>query len=402
MSSSPNNSFINELKNADTEQLFELLSPHGELRFIGGCVRDAVLNIAFNDIDLATSLLPDQVIKLLESANIKVVPTGLAHGTVTAIFDQTQYQITTLRKDVACDGRHAEVLFTDDWQEDAARRDFTINALSANLNGEFFDYFSGLTDLKAKKVRFIGNAADRICEDYLRILRFYRFAGKYGEANFDPETCQLCTKYSSSIDHNSSERIYDELEKMALHLSFNEVFKKLDHDKILAIIFPEVSINHALLESLKLVSQRLNYQPNFATILAAAQYGSSHSNISLLKKKNDHKLFTALTNFDYGEYHDIEHKIKRFHYITGEKFKNFFIILFALHYKIVYHQLMEDLFFIYTKKERNIFPVDGKDLLEMGYKDGLEIGHTLARLESLWIESDFYLGKLELLKQIEK
>ena len=131
------------------------------------------------------------------------------------------------------------------------------------------------------------------------------------------------------------------------------------------------------------------------------QYGSSHLNAAILKKKNDAKLFNALANFNYNEYNDIEGKIRKFHYITGEQFKNFYIMLFALRYKTVYHQLMEDLFLIYSKKERNIFPISGVDLLEIGYKNGVEIGRTLAELEDLWIESDFKLGKIELLKQIK-
>ena len=393
--------FIYKLRSPETKRLFELLSPHGEIRFIGGCVRDALLSIEFHDIDLATTLLPSQVIELLNAAQIKVIPTGIEHGTVTAIFDHAQYQITTLRKDVSCDGRHAAVVFTDNWHEDAARRDFTINAISANFDGELFDYFAGLDDLKAKKVRFIGNAADRINEDYLRILRFYRFTGKYGESNYDPETCNLCTQFCSNLTQLSSERIYDEFEKISFHPSFNEVFGKLTKDKILDIIFPKTTINLELLETVKTISEKLQHKLNLVTIITAMQYGSSHLNAAILKKKNDAKLFNALANFNYNEYNDIEGKIRKFHYITGEQFKNFYIMLFALRYKTVYHQLMEDLFLIYSKKERNIFPISGVDLLEIGYKNGVEIGRTLAELEDLWIESDFKLGKIELLKQIK-
>jgi len=140
-------------------------------RFVGGCVRDAVLARAITDIDIATPEKPERVIELLEDDGIRVIPTGLKHGTVTAIVDAQSFEITTLRIDVETDGRHADVRFTDDWQADAKRRDFTINALSATLDGDIYDPFFGLDDLAAGRVRFVGNAYERIEEDYLRILR---------------------------------------------------------------------------------------------------------------------------------------------------------------------------------------------------------------------------------------
>src|SRR3954463_6393951 len=158
----------------------------GLTRYVGGAVRDDLLGLPVSDIDLATRIAPDEVMRRLEKARIKAVPTGIDHGTVTAVSDGHPFEITTLRRDVATDGRRATVAFTDDWEEDAARRDFTINALSADpLTGELFDYFGGLPDLENRHIRFIGDPLQRIAEDHLRILRFFRFHARFGSGEPD-------------------------------------------------------------------------------------------------------------------------------------------------------------------------------------------------------------------------
>ena len=147
----------------------------GQVRVVGGCVRDALAGRPLGDIDLATTLPPEAVMATAQAAGLKAIPTGIEHGTVTVVCERQPFEITTLRRDVKTDGRHAEVAFTTDWREDAARRDFTINALSCTLEGEVFDYFGGVDDLRAGRVRFVGNPLHRIKEDVLRILRFFRF-----------------------------------------------------------------------------------------------------------------------------------------------------------------------------------------------------------------------------------
>jgi poly(A) polymerase len=187
----------------------------GRTRFVGGCVRDSLLGLAVSDVDLATALQPDEVMERLKQAGIKAVPTGLAHGTVTAIVEGAPVEVTTLRRDISTDGRRATVAFTDDWQEDAARRDFTMNALSADpVAGEIFDYFEGLADLDARRVRFIGDPLQRIAEDHLRILRFFRFHARFGLGQPDPDAIQACTARANDLMALSRERIADELLKM--------------------------------------------------------------------------------------------------------------------------------------------------------------------------------------------
>jgi len=186
----------------------------GLTRYVGGAVRDDLLQIAVNDIDFATRLRPDEVVARLEAARIKAVPTGIAHGTITAVADGQPAEITTLRADVSTDGRRATVEFSDDWQADAARRDFTINALYADsVTGEIFDYFGGLDDLRARRVRFIGDPLQRIAEDHLRILRFFRFHARFGEGEPDPQALDACTLRANDLMALSRERIADEMVK---------------------------------------------------------------------------------------------------------------------------------------------------------------------------------------------
>ncbi len=184
----------------------------GEVRLVGGVVRDTLAGQATKDIDLATPLLPEKVIEKLSAAGIKCVPTGLAHGTVTAVVEGRPFEITTLRRDVSTDGRRATVTFTDDWQEDAARRDFTVNALYADPDtGEIQDYFGGVADLEAGIVRFIGEPLTRIAEDHLRILRFFRFNARFGKGTPHAESLAACRVRANDLMALSRERIAMEL-----------------------------------------------------------------------------------------------------------------------------------------------------------------------------------------------
>ncbi|MBL8808420.1 MAG: CCA tRNA nucleotidyltransferase, partial [Rhodospirillales bacterium] len=183
----------------------------GEARFVGGCVRDALAGQLPADLDLATKLLPDAVVAKLEAAGLKAVPTGIAHGTVTAVARGRKFEITTLRRDVATDGRHATVAFTDDWRADAARRDFTINAMSMTADGDVFDYFGGRADLASRRVRFVGDAATRIREDVLRALRFFRFHARFGGEAMDADALAACRELAPLLPGLSAERVAGEL-----------------------------------------------------------------------------------------------------------------------------------------------------------------------------------------------
>ena len=190
-------------------------SGEGLTRYVGGAVRDDLMGLPVSDVDLATRIKPDEVVERLQKAKIKAVPTGIDHGTITAVSDGRPVEITTLRRDVSTDGRRATIAFTDDWKEDAARRDFTINALSADpISGELFDYFGGLADLEGRRVRFIGDPLERIAEDHLRILRFFRFHARFGEGTPDAAAVDACAARANDLMALSRERIADELVKL--------------------------------------------------------------------------------------------------------------------------------------------------------------------------------------------
>ena len=225
--------------------LAALGADEGLTRYVGGAVRDDLLGLPVSDIDLATRIEPDEVVRRLEKARIKAVPTGIEHGTVTAISDGGPFEITTLRRDVTTDGRRATVAFTDDWEEDAARRDFTINALSADpLTGELFDYFDGLTDLQNRHIRFIGDPLQRIAEDHLRILRFFRFHARFDAAEPDSAAIRACSARANDLMALSRERIADELLKLLGLPDPSATVAIMLECGILRPVLPEIEVEH--------------------------------------------------------------------------------------------------------------------------------------------------------------
>jgi len=213
----------------------------GLTRYVGGAVRDELLDIPVNDVDLATKLRPDDVVQRLEAAKIKAVPTGIEHGTVTAISNGHPVEVTSLRRDVATDGRRATVAFTDDWQEDAARRDFTINALFADpRSGEIYDYFGGIGDLLERRVRFIGDPYERIAEDHLRILRFFRFHARFGKGDPDGAALDACAARANDLMALSRERIADELIKLLAVADPTPTVRIMLDRGILLPVIPEI------------------------------------------------------------------------------------------------------------------------------------------------------------------
>lgn len=213
----------------------------GKVRFVGGAVRDTLLGIDVADVDLATTYSPEQVMALLKDKGIKVVPTGLAHGTVTVVLPGGPIEVTTLRCDVATDGRHATVAFTDDWKEDAARRDFTMNALYAEpLTGAIFDYFGGIDDLEARRVRFIGDPLKRIAEDHLRILRYFRFHARFGDAP-DAAGLNACSARANDLMALSRERIAAELLRLLVAVHAIRVVELMIDRGIFVPVLPEIT-----------------------------------------------------------------------------------------------------------------------------------------------------------------
>ncbi|ALR21297.1 CCA tRNA nucleotidyltransferase [Sphingobium baderi] len=223
--------------------LAALEADRGHARFVGGAVRDSLLGLPVNDLDIATTLSPQEVMDRLKAAGIKGVPTGIDHGTVTAVTAGGPVEITTLRHDVSTDGRRATIAYTDDWREDAARRDFTINALYADpLTGEISDFFGGVSDLEARRVRFIGDASARIAEDHLRILRYFRFLARFGQETPDAEAYAACKAAANSLMALSRERIADELLKLLAVDAPIHALRLMVEGGILHPVLPEIDV----------------------------------------------------------------------------------------------------------------------------------------------------------------
>ncbi|KQM17349.1 CCA tRNA nucleotidyltransferase [Novosphingobium sp. Leaf2] len=226
----------------DLRDLVSALGPDNA-RYVGGAVRDTLLGLPVKDIDMATVLTPDQVIAQLDAAGIRTVPTGIAHGTVTAVLPGGPVEITTLRHDVSTDGRRATVAFAQDWREDAARRDFTINALYADpLTGEIFDWFGGLDDLAARRVRFIGDARQRIREDHLRILRYFRFQARFGSSPADAEAESACADLAATLKGLSRERVGMETMNLLGLPDPAPTIDRMAQLGVLAVILPEAKV----------------------------------------------------------------------------------------------------------------------------------------------------------------
>nr|WP_253308296.1 CCA tRNA nucleotidyltransferase [Rickettsia endosymbiont of Ceutorhynchus assimilis] len=375
--------------------LAQLQAGGGKARLIGGCVRDALLNKASYDIDIATSLLPNEVINILSKAGIKVIPTGIKFGTVTAILNKEKFEITTLRKDIDCNGRHAKVLFTDDFAEDAARRDFTINALSyCPFENKIYDYFNGLLDLKLKKVIFIGQASQRIKEDYLRILRFFRFSSYYAD-HIDNEGLKACENLQDGLKILSRERIKSEMDKVIISTNASKVLERMFTCGILPLIF-----------SVKYYESKLFEQANFFKLQLSTRYAFLFYKLENLKfntliswkySKQETTAILSIINF-INLYQITEFDMKKI-WLENTDYKEY---LFAAHIidklDLPHIQRFIDK---YDKLQRLNFPVTGHDLLRMNIENK-EIGKQLEHLKNIWLENDFAQTKLELLDILKK
>lgn len=229
---------------AETQAVLRaFLSQGHQALFVGGCVRNAILGEPVQDVDIATDATPDIVIKIAKNAGLRVEPTGFDHGTVTVIFGGIPHEVTTFRRDQQTDGRHAVVAYSTSVAEDASRRDFTMNALYAQADGEVIDPLSGMADLVARRVRFVGDADLRIAEDHLRILRFFRFHANYGDPDqgIDPEGLAACAKNSAAIDTLSRERVGAEMQKLLSAFDPSPALSTMDHAGILARVSPGAS-----------------------------------------------------------------------------------------------------------------------------------------------------------------
>jgi poly(A) polymerase len=387
----------------ETKKLTALFAKHKvSLRFVGGCVRDALLEKIADDIDAATPLAPEHVMDLLETEGVKAVPTGIDHGTVTAVIGKKSFEITTLRKDTACDGRHAAVEYTEDWEEDARRRDFTINAFYLSPEGHLFDYFHGRQDLENGVVRFIGKADDRVQEDFLRILRFFRFYARYAKGAPDAEAMAACKKHAPQIAMLSGERIQQEMLKLLAASLVSPALTAMAEIQLLGRVIPRAEVENV--KRLEQLEQKTGIVPQANIRLASLLAHASEKEIETLATRL--KLPAVLGKFlksTLARAEEIKPDItlaaqKKNLRRAGQKYYSAAVLVAAANASnpAAYLPLL-DLPKQWTPPE---FPVTGADLIAKGMVEGRELGTRLRELEEQWEASDYSLTKTELLKRI--
>jgi len=402
-----NLSFKNIKKETEVEKIFNAIhsfSASSEIRYVGGCVRKTINKEKVDDIDLAVNLNPEDVCKALKQENIKYYESGIEHGTITALINNNKFEITSLRKDIDTDGRHAKVKFSDDWKEDASRRDFTINSIYADIEGNLFDPFDGKKDLENGKVDFIGDAETRIKEDYLRVLRYIRFFLNYSKNKHNPKIIKIIKKNLSGFSNISSERLLDEFQK----LSRSEGFFKLAKDKncieIINFIFPQ-------LKNISIFSKLNNFaKKNFSKVdfifLLSLMIIDGTDNVDYfiykfnLSKKNQKRLL-FLNNFNSQKITSktfLEKNLNKIFYFNGKE-----ALMDIIYFKIFKSNKIDDkllkMIEKFKDKEIPIMPFKANILMEKyNIPEGKQLGSKLKMIEEVWTNNNFQISDKEVQK----
>ena len=365
-------------------------------RFVGGCVRKYLSNDKIDDIDIATTLSAEEIKEKFLNTKFNIVETGIKHGTVTLVTDKFNLEITTLRKDVETDGRHAEVEYIDDWQLDSERRDFTINAIYLDINGNIFDPQMGTVDLKNNDVKFIGDPQKRIEEDYLRIIRFLRFKIMY-DSKVELSTINAIKQNLDGIKKISKERILIELYKILDLKNFINLNESTYLKEIFSLIFPEfenlkrlerlakicdyTQVNKELLLAVLLIDEKNNHE-----------YFAHKYNVSNNIKENLNITAKNLIQIKENKYFFNKDLEKNIYFNNKSHLINLNILNFVINEKIKFKDFSDTLKKILQSKKHNL-PVDGKYLMENGMKQGSQIGKVLKRIEEEWIKNNFKISE---------
>ncbi len=388
-------------------KIFEAInsySENSEVRYVGGCIRKIVKKETVDDIDLATNLKPSEVCDALKKKEINFYETGIEHGTITAIIDEYKYEITSLRKDVITDGRHAKVEFSLDWKDDAARRDFSINSIYSDKEGNLFDPHNGKKDLEDGYIKFIGDAENRIKEDYLRILRYIRFFLNYSNHKHKPEIIKIIKRNIGGVSQLSSERLLDEFKKLTKSDGFLKLFNDKESLELIGIIFPQLK-NLDNFKKLNSYSRDNLFKADFIFLLSLmivdgtdnADYFFYKFNIS----KKDQKRLKLIDSF-YKE----KVNIKKF---TEKNFNKIFyydgwqaavdIINFKLFTSNKVEKKLIKLIDFYKDKISPTMPINANVLMtKFNIPEGKILGNKLKMIEEMWVQNGFQISE----KQIQK
>lgn len=382
----------------------------GETRIVGGAVRNALMGLPIQDVDLATTLLPSQVLSRAQAAGIKAVPTGIAHGTVTLVIDGHTFETTTLRRDVATDGRHAEVAFGTDWQADAERRDFTINALYADRDGHVVDLVNGTPDIESRTIRFIGDAATRIAEDYLRVLRFFRFFAYYGSGRPDADGLRAVARAKDKLSTLSAERVWAETKKMLGAADPSRALLWMRQTGVLTEILPEtekwgIDAIHGMVAA----EQALSWTPDPLLRLAAIIPPDASRVAAMAKRLRTSNAEAArLESWALSPALPDEVTDVGFDRILYRADRDGMLMRLRLALVSARAAAQEDplamgkaaRLSVLLKRAENfekpVFPLGGSDVIAAGVAPGPKVGALLAEVETLWVERNFALDRAAL------
>ena len=397
-------SFLEITKTTKVFDLFKVISNYSdssEIRYVGGCVRKILNNEKFDDIDLATNLKPDEVKECLENNNIDFFETGIDHGTITARIDKKNFEITSLRKDVSTDGRRAVVKFTNEWTEDALRRDFTINSIYADKEGNLFDPNDGVKDLENGKIEFIGDPEKRVKEDYLRILRYVRFFLNYSKQEHKLNVKKIIKQNISGIVKLSKERLIDELKKLVMSNGFINIGNDEFCKEIILLIFPQVK-NIDIFKKLNKNYKSEILKKDFIFLLSLLIIDETDSTEFFLYKFNVSNEAKKRINFlkeIYDKSNDkntfTKNNLQKIFYFQGKSYL-LDVIDFQLFRSNKKNNKLIELKKHFEKLEKPLFPIKAKIIMEKyNFKEGKELGQKLKYLENLWVENSFNISEKE-------
>lgn len=398
--------FLDLKNNKGVNKIFGAINNYNEtseIRYVGGCVRKILNDEKTDDIDLATNLTPDQVKQCLDKNQIKFFETGIEHGTITAVIDDQNFEITTLRKDVKTDGRHAVVEYTTNWKEDSLRRDFSINSIYSDLDGNLYDPNSGHKDLNVGIIKFIGDPETRIKEDYLRIIRYLRFYTEYSKIDHEINIIKIIKKNIEGLGKISKERQFNELKKILKLNNFLKLFKNITSCELFSLIFPQLK-NFKKLRKLSKLQEKIlkNKSLNFViSFLVIDETDNSDyfvykynlpnelkDKINFLKNNSLNKNSTEIFN---------KKELQKIFYYEGKSSTIDLIDFNLLYFK--QSKKLSELKTYFEKLDKPEFPIKAQLLInDYGLKEGRELGQKLKNLEMKWIENNFNLSKKDMEK----
>jgi len=400
----------NITKKTSASKIFEAIknySENSEIRYVGGCIRKIIKKENVDDIDLATNLKPIEVCEALKKKEINFYETGIEHGTITAVIDEQKYEITSLRKDIKTDGRHAKVEFSSDWKEDAGRRDFSINCIYSNGEGDLFDPYNGKKDLESGYINFIGNAENRIKEDYLRILRYVRFFINYSNQKHNPEIIKIIKRNIEGISQLSPERLLDEFKKLLKSKGFVKLFKDKESLELIKIIFPQFKNIEDFKKMNTYASENLA-KVDFIFLLSLMIIDETDNTEYFLYKfnisKKDQKRLKLIDTF-YKEKTNVknftEKNFNKIFYFNGRQ-AVIDIINFKLFKSNKVDKKLIKLIKVYEDKTVPTMPI-GANILMSKYNipEGKTLGNKLKMIEELWVENGFQISDRQIQKIIK-